>query len=474
MNWNITSDKINEIVRARFCYTALLENIITSKTLLIWLSRQSINDDNLTAYRCICIFSDTDDHYISGRHFTTIVPDIEYLLVYILSGGDEKTPAFTDANVGLVQERSMELAEIYRSQKRFTKIRVLCNLETSERFKYLSMVTHHHNKMFSVDHKDLPLYFKTLWIESIQQVIKPSDFKIFIKESLYLKDLSPWLWSTYLQSRFHDIASSLYTNHLPESISKHDLDQLSELYPGLIPEDIQKLSNTSFNIYIFNDIILKAYLLGFPIHYFTPNNDQIHKALIELTYLDIDDYILYMKKCQPLQISNSFHPHELSYSNEIDLLNNNINSYLPFDVFTYIDGDQIYRFTRPEFKRLIQTKKNHWSGSDLPDIAILELQTRLTISINHNFPIAAPWKIIIETISLYSSCRRQPDGLCPSTKNLSLPIDAHNSPSSHSLYNNSSCLIQPDEQSSSNNIIIQIPKSFDINNLIRSLSNLPH
>lgn len=398
MNWGVTADKIREIVQAGFCYTALTKNIVSIRSLLKWLTQQNMSEETLVAYRCICLIAKVEEHYIGNQHFTTILEDIEYLLIFILSGGNDRTPAFKDTNIPLIQQRANELAEIYRSKKRYTRIRILCGYESSELFKHLSMATHNHKS--GLQHKsnnnDLHIYFKVQWFEMIYKTIKPEDYRILIKESLDMSTKYKWLWDTYLRDCYSKIVKHLYSSELPESITKKDVDEISELYPGIIATEIQELSRDAFEIYRHHDDILKAYLLGFPIHYFIPSSKRLQMALTDLTLLGVDEYIQKMQKMQPDTINGSMFEIDLSYHNDQDIFHENIQDYSAFDIYTYIEGNQIYRFTRPEFKSLIHHKKNFWSNVRLPDIVILELQKRLKIAENHNLPKSKIWKELLQ------------------------------------------------------------------------------
>ena len=428
MNFGLTTENIKEIVNSGYCYEVLHNKIITIATLLKYLRNNVCNEESLLAYRCVCIFANPVDHYIDGRHFTSIMESIEYLLIFLLSGGNEKTPIYQGKNVWLVHERASELAKIYKTKSRFTRIRVLCDLESSERFKHLQLVVH--SKKCQSNHRDLADYFNTHRYDLIKNVILDSDYRILIREAQRQCDQYKWLWDTYIKDIYEELVNHLYNQGLPESITKRDVEDLSELFPGLIPEDVLSLSYIAFEIYRHKDIILKAYLLGYPIQYFIPDEKKILISLRELTSLGIDEYCKKMKKKQPCNLKLNNFDSSLSYNNMEDVMYEDVNNYPPFDVITYVEGDQIYRFTRPEYNSILTDKMNVWRNTQLPDIIIMEIEKRQAISIKHKFPKSEKWEDMLNVARIISD-----DNLMSPRRISSSPINSLSSSISDSSTN---------------------------------------
>lgn len=397
--------QIREVVQSHYCYELLKFRQLTPKVLLKWLLTEPCTEDTLLAYRCLYLLAEPDDHYIDNTHFTMLSNDIEYLLIFIVSGGYESTPCYksskpdlslsttTSHNINsatIAQQRASELAVVYRSQQRFTRIRALCGLVPSEKYKHLQLATR--LPQCSANRDDIKLYFDSHWYDMLDKTLTPNDYDLFIQETRRISNSFKWLWSEYLYKIYEQLAYTLYAEHLPHTITKRHVDELAELFPNLIPHDILQLSREAFDIYQEIDPIKQGYLLGFPIHYHIPSKKQIYQALHSLSMMGVDQYC----NTKRGEWSNNTKEHSLyNIHNDEDVCYEKIDNYLPFDVVEYIEGDQIYRFSRREFETLITGKINTWRNCELPDTILLEIKKRSIISKYHSLPDAQRWEMLI-------------------------------------------------------------------------------
>lgn len=137
---------------------------------------------------------------------------------------------------------------------------------------------------------------------------------------------------------------------------------------------------------------IAGYILGFPVHYHTPTDDQLHLALNRLNELKREEYaktiVNYGKQLFSADIP--FSVNKPIFSNTDDVIFENINNYSPFDIVSYRDGDYIYRFTRPEFDNLLKSKKNHWTNDWLPKAVLATILSRVSTAKELKLPESRP------------------------------------------------------------------------------------
>lgn len=399
MFYNLNASNISEIVKAGFCHHAIAGGILDIKKLLNFLKDQDVTEETLLAYRTVCLITLKDEHYLDikgeQKHFTTLTDNIEYMLIYILSEGDYNIPSTVNGDKTLINERSEELAKIYKAQNRYTRIRVLCDLEYSEVYKHFHLINkifkNNENSIKKYKENDLTYYFRTYWFEAIKSSMTTEHYRILIKECNYVKNNYKWLWKNFVYDELKPIVSDTFLDKkLPEHITKKDVEELVLLFPGCLPIEIHCLSSEAFNIYKLDNKLLQAYILGFPIEYFIPSYKRIKMALYDLTELGIEKYIEKMKSYRKNH-SGEIYDTFVNYNNTYDVYHIEFEEYNPFDVVEYIEEGQIYRFSRSEFKLLLKTRKNIWNNQEIPEIILYEIHKRLSIAKKNKFPPCQTW-----------------------------------------------------------------------------------
>ena len=155
---------------------------------------------------------------------------------------------------------------------------------------------------------------------------------------------------------------------LLSGLTKEQLIQLDTYFPNIIDAKILNYSPLAYKISLLgNDIA--GYVLGFPIQNMIPTEEQIHQCIALLTKLGVQEYIKYIKEYNKLTytpISPLNLDEKIIYANEHDVITEDIDNYVSFDIVSYQIGPHMYRFSRAEFSQLAKSKENPWTNDGSP------------------------------------------------------------------------------------------------------------
>jgi hypothetical protein len=172
-----------------------------------------------------------------------------------------------------------------------------------------------------------------------------------------------------------------------------------------------KLFNTSPLIYNMRLLSLpvQAYILGFPIHLYLPDEKTVNLQIDKLDQLGKDEYIRGRIEDNKTLLTNPsdliISKENLIIGNEQDTLFENVFEYNSCDIIKYYNDSHIYYFTYPEFNSIINKKINHWSNLPLPTSVIHQIKARLLNSQVYNLPQSDTLSHLLEKVEddkLYS------------------------------------------------------------------------
>lgn len=222
--------------------------------------------------------------------------------------------------------------------------------------------------------------------------------KLVINRNLLLNKIAPNYYKYISYSYYYKVASKLYKEKLL-NIDKTDLVNFNNLFPGIIDVKILCYDDIGYKLSLLNNETA-GYVLGFPIQTIIPNNKQIKEAINKLIEVGKEKYCEHIKNyvnklfIQELPFSND---EPIKYANTTDVMLEDINNYVPFDIVSYQIGTHIYRFTRAEFDKLLETKKNPWTNDWFPQSILTELTNRQSCANKLELPPARP---LIEMLDL--------------------------------------------------------------------------
>ena len=375
-------EKIKESVSVGSVFLALESKYFTSKELLNWLSKVAIDEKTKVAYKAVCIAISPNIQYLDdSMHFLTKKP--EYIAIAI---GYNLNPDIPDSNVAgpinplyshlcdaLIQLRSDPL------QRKMTGL-ILAGAGSAEYIRsrlvtcFLSRNFPHLRNLSSHDHNvglvtaDWTAKFR--YNEQLPNLI--------IKRVADLQKHAPLYHAGVAYQAYHKVAVKLNKDKLLTSLKRDELAAFNSFFPNIIDQKILGYNDLCYKIALLgNDIA--GYILGFPIQSIIPNDDQIHEAISKLSEIGPEKYTSFMKEYVKstyipiLPFPNCINP---TFSNDSDVLMENIDNYVAFDIVAYQTGTHIYRFTRPEFKDLSKSKKNPWTNDWLPQTILTTIKAR--------------------------------------------------------------------------------------------------
>lgn len=357
-------NKIKQTVEYGSVALALETKYFTIKNLLHWLVLEPFSDKTEIAYFILCNNLHPNHHFLdNGDHF--IYVNIEYIKVarifnldiglMININGGIMTPSILNSiskeklkiDEDSPKMKYLSLLKICRSNDRDYTRQNLTNLYRVRKFDFINYLT---------DDEINKSLVESDWIERFRY--NDNLIGYIIEHVKLLKDKAINYYNDCIQQEYFKVVKKLYDSKLLYKLSREELILFNDLFPNIINIDVLGYNNLGFKLSQMSNE-LSGYLLGFPIHQMVPDDKQIQLQIKSLIELGIDKYVEnvkeYTKKTNSVSLSFST---ETNIINTTDVLTEDIDNYLPFDIVTYQVGNNIYRFTRPEFENLLETKKN--------------------------------------------------------------------------------------------------------------------
>jgi hypothetical protein len=377
-------------------YEALFSKFVNIEDVLEYLLKTEKDEDKdedenirkMIAYRIVSIFS--KEQKVKGSHFINLTENKDYVGIYILSyptiltisGGNE------DENLKIVEKAQRFFPGLIKNGNvsRFFQIifeigskRVIQTFEDALIASVSRCITSLPNFLN---------YYKTFlladYLEPLEHV--PSDKYAFdlIERAIFLKEKAPLYWNYVGYPLYSKFVEKKFKN---PKFDKKLIEIYDKIFPNLFSDDVKNRSQIVIKLLQY-DRYVQAYLLGFPIHEYTPNEQNIKKALNKLQEIGIEKY------CQEV-IKNNL---EFYFGKVAKIMNqqnvnfDDIKEFNSFDViFYYIDSNdsetkKVFLFSRPEFKNLIKDKKNFYTNEKLPEEIRLQIKSRIKIADKYKLP----------------------------------------------------------------------------------------
>lgn len=396
--------KIRESVEIGSVFLALGGGFFTPEALLQWLTTVGMTERTQVAYKAVCVLISPDKQYMDDTyHFLTKKPEYASIAIgYALSDStfdqnvegcnnpiiahicDEITKINTNQNVrnlsGLIL--AGKGSEAYIRSKLVTCYRARC-------FPHLRTVTDHeyNTALICADWTCKFRYNETLVPLMIERVAK-------------LQQIAPMYYAGVAYKTYHNVAVKLNKEKLLSRLSRDDMAVFNIFFPGVIDPKILDYNDLAYKISLLDNDI-SGYVLGFPIQTAIPTDEQIHQAIQILTDQGVEKYAETIKSYVATTYT-SLPPFmgsdKISYSNETDVIMENIDNYSPFDIVSFQTGIHMYRFTRPEFAQLLKSKKNPWTNEWLPVTVLSSIKARMSAVKELGFPPSRPLKEILERV----------------------------------------------------------------------------
>lgn len=376
---------IKETVDFGSVYLALEYKLFTHKQLLNWLVLAPLDSKTLIAYKAVTDEIPLNQQYhFDSSHFLT--RNKNYATIARRLGFTKKITCHKDGDELLVDFLKDHFITETNSNDYEHKVHE-CNITVNpekEIFKTIDTIQRGYFVRKFIWDSSLTsktcntLLVKADWTDKFRY--KDDLITIIMRRMSFLFTTAPTYYEKVALPAYTKVIIRLNNEHLLNKLSFDDLLLFDKFFPNILHKSIFSLDKSIFSIGLMS-FELAGYLLGFPIHTTIPDQEQIFKALNIIQETSITEYIQLIKDYnRTLPINLSFLTNKPKFCNNEDVLLEDVARYSPFDIVLFQTGDHIHRFTRPEFKQILESGKNHWTNDWLPIPILGTIQGRKTSS----------------------------------------------------------------------------------------------
>lgn len=441
-------NKVEEIINIGSIYLSLKSKYITGYEVLQYLYHfhnlsedkedKNVSIDKLNAYRFACDEIHPNEQYISIKdkdsddkyHFIYLCPYSQYIGIFLTYDTDlylpvSKSRTDTISHILIPKLKELHKDHLQSEYYRFLIGDITFNIPVNETFFDEGFFFNNNNVIDIIircDYNDIYdlRIIKNDFIYKIKQYdkfnkIDNNFINAVIIRCNYLAEIAPNYWKNVVYKKYLSFFEEafLYINveipinesnqEITPLIKSSDLQPLKILFPTLINDKILNLSPLAKEIY-FMPFIVKCYYLGLPFEYMVLTEQNILDKLYNLSTNGIQKYydeflIINKRRYQNNNITNLFvEENNLLLGNNQDTLYEDPLSYSPFDILKYIDGNHLYYFTRPEFKKLVDMNKNIWTNKTLSGMFGISLKSKIIMEQYYKLPVPQPLNDLLQTL----------------------------------------------------------------------------
>ena len=379
---NSIAERVSQTVLFGSVDLAVHQHFIKIDDILEWLSTRSEENDEITiAYNMVCKIRPPNTHYLrDGVHL--LVKNRTLAAVAVKYGFD---PSIRSHKEGESRELWNYVFE--------TMMKATNDNDTKARLNMLFKGTGNDDFL----RRNLKMFYAARFWRELPRVssdvtndaLLASDWVIHLRHTgqvakqllqrvTFLQKHAPQYYSQAAYKSYYDVAMALHKEKLLINLKQSELQLFDTYFTNIVDQQLLSYDALCYGVASLTTDIA-GYILGFPIQCFIPNEEQIHTALVLLKAKGLQEYCAHIKpSIAPSYLPTGIHATEdFTYSNSEDVIGENIDDYTPFDIVAFRNGKHIYRFTRMEFARLAETKKNHWTNEWLPPSILCTIKARI-------------------------------------------------------------------------------------------------
>lgn len=382
--------------------------------------RKILKDDNedisnIAAYMSIC--KGKWDQYIDGKHILSYLSSSKYFAVYLSHDQDLNAPVEKGSSIVVAMKFLNLLPVIISNTKQLNMYKDIPSLDLygkvfdSKQFSEFiicscnniirSMIS---QNLVKIDDNYICQILSMDNTVLLSDVINHKSFPdLLLRRLSMMKEIDNKYYTNVMVPIYSDMIKR-YLNGGDNPLGKFKVDDAIEIQKHLkcFDENIVNTNQKSVKILTLPTSI-GAYLLGFPIHQFMPDNKTFRSSLSEMGK-DFDKYMDNTLKYYEQRDKTCVKFHgcsEITFVNTNDVMMNNVWDYSPFDrVFNVdpTDSKRVFVFTRQEFASLLESKKNPYTRALLSDSVLKEMKLRQELAKIWNLPSCEPLKGMHDTI----------------------------------------------------------------------------
>lgn len=398
------TEKIWQSVMVGSVFLALESNFFTPEALLKWLSTADYNERTQIAYKAVCVKINPNDQYLEDTfHFLTKKP--QYASIAFGCGlndliADQRVENSIDYNpiIAHIQDTLTEF--LNKAELRRFSALILAGQGTAQ-YLESKLATCYRARNFphlriTANEINIGLV-EADWIGKLRY--NDELPKLILRRVARLHEEAPIYYAGVAYKAYHNVAVKINKDKLFTQLTRDELATFDSFFPEIIDRKILGYTHLAYKIALLgNDVA--GYVLGFPVQNMIPSEEQIHSAIQYLTENGAEAYSKFISQYIETTYlpSSPFPTGDATYSNDQDVMMEDHNNYVPFDVIAYRVGNHIYRFTRPEFDKLVESKKNHWTNEWLPPTVLSSIKSRAEACKELGLPPARPLIEMLERI----------------------------------------------------------------------------
>jgi hypothetical protein len=395
------NERIYQAVHYGSVYEALEVQVFTHAELLRWIPTALFGERTQIAYKAVTDQIHPNDQYLDdGVHFLISAP--QFLAMAVSLGMKPNTMAKLGAKVcddnSVLAALRTHLVNGYGTQSVVELTRLIVTGAGREPYVQSRLSTCYRCRNF---------VYSRLSPSEINYALLESDWTKKLRYNVALAPLilarvaglqkvAPIYYAEVGYKLYHAVAIKLHKDKLLMNLSQDELKTFNTFFPGIIDARILTYCEGAYRIALLgNDIA--GYVLGFPIHEFIPDDEQIAVALDQFTVLGREAYAQHIAKyaLQLHVVPTPFSFADPTFKNDEDVLTEAIVNYSPFDVVSFRSGSHIFRFTRCEFAQMVEKKKNIWTNEWLPPSVLSTVKARHSMAKALGLP---PCRTVVEML----------------------------------------------------------------------------
>lgn len=395
------NEKIFQAVYYGSVYEALEARSFSHADLLKWLATAKFEERTQVAYKAVTDVIHPNQQYMEdGMHFLASAP--RFFTMATALGMEAHTPVKMGAppikNNTIIVALRDTLAQGYNNKATLDLMRLIISGSGNDNYVQSHIATCYrartfpHTRMSPTDVNRALL--ESDWTKKLRYNVELPG--LILARVAGLQKSAPIYYAEIAYKLYHGVVAKLHKDKLLSNLSREQLVTFNTFFPNVIDPRILAYSEGAYLIALLgNDVA--GYVLGFPIHEFIPDEDQINTALTQLTQMGREPYAQHISAyALKLQVPLTPFPFpDATFKNEEDVMMEEITHYSPFDVVSFRSGNHIFRFTRCEFAQMVEKKKNPWTNEWLPPSVLATVQARHSIAKELGLP---PCRTVLEML----------------------------------------------------------------------------
>lgn len=403
----MSEELIRETIEFGNIFEAIELNIFEYQVFIDYLAKNAdkMKIESLRlCYNALLRYYPPTYHYSYGKHLLTYFPKDDFIYrFYLLLNGSPELPVNKDdpSNTlwSILFDHYSELVNDSWSEE-IEVASLLCNKITSNIAKKIlvSKEKDFIEKLFEyrcekiiallpicgiASKETRHLYIEKDWFECYPSIHSNTWYNKYIVRANFLRLNAPDYFSK--MSFCFQKCLEQFTLTDFEKLNIDLLKMTSLCFPAQFSS--LDVSDTYIRLNIY-PLIVRAYILGLSCFPRVPSKQEIDDAVSKLEKIGIDSYVETVLK------SDSY-PEE-KIANTEDTLFEKPDLYVEFDRFDIFENGKIYRFTRPEFKKLYQDKVNFWTKTKISLSDLHSIHLRILMSTNMCLPQSDTLKNLLE------------------------------------------------------------------------------